>query len=259
MHQRRTPRRRTRQRLMRRRPMLQQLMHRQLMHRQLMRRAESVPARASSTSSSGRATPRAAHRTRRSTGLLRSRRQTGCMVNTTDMTDSNNGVSLMQSRQLRRHLGVRRRDDPPDPGRLCRARSTRASSRTTTNVFEGLKDLPHNTVDGVNYGVPHGRGAEPAHVQHRGQSPSRPTSWDPIWEGGADVRRQDQHLRLVDLHRRRRAAPHGNAAGPRHHRSLPAQPGAVRRCHRAARGAGRGKRPAVLGFGSRPDRLLRGR
>ncbi|HEX7255482.1 MAG TPA: ABC transporter substrate-binding protein [Gaiellaceae bacterium] len=26
-------------------------------------------------------------------------------------------------------------------------------------VFEGLKDQPHNTVDGVPYGVPHGRGA----------------------------------------------------------------------------------------------------
>jgi len=26
------------------------------------------------------------------------------------------------------------------------------------NVYAGLKDLPHNTVDGVNYGVPHGRG-----------------------------------------------------------------------------------------------------
>jgi putative spermidine/putrescine transport system substrate-binding protein len=27
------------------------------------------------------------------------------------------------------------------------------------NVFEGLKNQPHNTVDGVAYGVPHGRGA----------------------------------------------------------------------------------------------------
>ncbi len=27
------------------------------------------------------------------------------------------------------------------------------------DVFEGLKDKPHNTVDGVPYGVPHGRGA----------------------------------------------------------------------------------------------------
>ena len=27
------------------------------------------------------------------------------------------------------------------------------------NVFEGLKNQAHNTVDGVAYGVPHGRGA----------------------------------------------------------------------------------------------------
>ena len=27
------------------------------------------------------------------------------------------------------------------------------------DVFEGLKDQPHNTVDGEPYGVPHGRGA----------------------------------------------------------------------------------------------------
>ena len=27
------------------------------------------------------------------------------------------------------------------------------------DVFEGLKNQPHNTVDGVPYGVPHGRGA----------------------------------------------------------------------------------------------------
>ena len=27
------------------------------------------------------------------------------------------------------------------------------------DVFEGLKGQPHNTVDGVPYGVPHGRGA----------------------------------------------------------------------------------------------------
>ena len=26
-------------------------------------------------------------------------------------------------------------------------------------MFQGLKDQPHNTVDGVNYGIPHGRGA----------------------------------------------------------------------------------------------------
>ena len=35
------------------------------------------------------------------------------------------------------------------------------------NVFEGLKDQPHNTVDGVPYGVPARPRREPAHVQHR--------------------------------------------------------------------------------------------
>ena len=34
------------------------------------------------------------------------------------------------------------------------------------DVFEGLKDQPHNTVDGVTYGVPHGRGANLLHVPH---------------------------------------------------------------------------------------------
>ena len=35
------------------------------------------------------------------------------------------------------------------------------------NVFEGLKNQPHNTVDGVAYGVPHGRGANLLMWQHR--------------------------------------------------------------------------------------------
>ena len=35
------------------------------------------------------------------------------------------------------------------------------------DVFEGLKDKPCNTVDGVPYGVPHGRGANLLDVQHR--------------------------------------------------------------------------------------------
>ena len=52
-------------------------------------------------------------------------------------------------------------------------------------VFDGLKDLPHNTVDDVNYGVPHGRGAN-VMLYNTETFPTAPTSWDPIWEGGAD-------------------------------------------------------------------------
>ena len=52
-------------------------------------------------------------------------------------------------------------------------------------MFAGLKDLPHNTVDGVNYGVPHGRGPNLLAFNTEVVTPE-PTSWDPVWEGGSD-------------------------------------------------------------------------
>ena len=42
------------------------------------------------------------------------------------------------------------------------------------NVFPGLKDLPHNTVNGVNYGVPHGRGPNLLGYNTRTSSRPRP-------------------------------------------------------------------------------------
>jgi putative spermidine/putrescine transport system substrate-binding protein len=52
------------------------------------------------------------------------------------------------------------------------------------NVFDGLKDLPHNTVDGVNYGVPHGRGANLLMYNTEEISPA-PTTWNGVWEDAA--------------------------------------------------------------------------
>jgi putative spermidine/putrescine transport system substrate-binding protein len=52
------------------------------------------------------------------------------------------------------------------------------------NVFDGLKDLPHNTVDGVNYGVPHGRGANLLMYNTQEVAPA-PTTWDGVWEGAS--------------------------------------------------------------------------
>ncbi len=46
-------------------------------------------------------------------------------------------------------------------------------------VFEDLKDQPYNTVDGVNYGVPHGRGANLLMWNSDDVSPA-PTSWSVI-------------------------------------------------------------------------------
>jgi putative spermidine/putrescine transport system substrate-binding protein len=108
---------------------------------------------------------------------------TGCKVTTTDMTDSNNGVSLMQSGD---YDGISASGDATT--RLIRgdivAPVNTALLENYTNVFEGLKDLPHNTVDGVNYGVPHGRGPNLL-AYNTDEVTTAPTSWDPIWEGGS--------------------------------------------------------------------------
>jgi len=109
---------------------------------------------------------------------------TGCMVSTTDMADSNNGVSLMQSGN---YDGISASGDATTrliQGDFVAPVDTRMFPNYA-NVFPGLKDLPHNTVNGVNYGVPHGRGANVL-AYNTNDFPTAPTSWDPIWEGGAD-------------------------------------------------------------------------
>ena len=110
--------------------------------------------------------------------------ETGCQVNTTNMTDSNNGVSLIQSGE---YDGISASGDATT--RLI-ASGLVAPIDTDVfenyeNVFADLKDLPHNTVDGVNYGVPHGRGPNLL-AWNSEEVTDAPTSWEPIWEGGAD-------------------------------------------------------------------------
>jgi len=112
--------------------------------------------------------------------------KTGCKVNTTDMTDSNNGVSLMQSGD---YDGISASGDATTrliAGGVVAPVNT-ALFTNYANVFAGLKDLPHNTVDGVNYGVPHGRGPNLLGYNTESVTPA-PTSWDPVWEGGADYK-----------------------------------------------------------------------
>jgi putative spermidine/putrescine transport system substrate-binding protein len=110
--------------------------------------------------------------------------ETGCIVSTQDMTDSNNGVSLIQSGE---YDGISASGDA-----TSRLIASGLAAPINTDifenydaVFEGLKDLPHNTVDGVNYGVPHGRGANLL-AWNSEEITEAPTSWDIIWEQGAD-------------------------------------------------------------------------
>jgi putative spermidine/putrescine transport system substrate-binding protein len=110
--------------------------------------------------------------------------ETGCKVNTKEMTDSNNGVSLMQSGEY-------------DGGSF----SGDATNRLMTagivapvntdlipnyaNIFEGLKNKSHNSFNGVPYGVPHGRG--PNLLMYNTEVVTEPpTSWDIVWDGGVN-------------------------------------------------------------------------
>jgi putative spermidine/putrescine transport system substrate-binding protein len=49
------------------------------------------------------------------------------------------------------------------------------------DVFAGLKDKPHNTVNGKNYGVPHGRGANLLMWRTDKVTPA-PDSWGVVWD-----------------------------------------------------------------------------
>jgi putative spermidine/putrescine transport system substrate-binding protein len=50
------------------------------------------------------------------------------------------------------------------------------------DVFDGLKEQSYNSVDGVPYGVPHGRG--PNYLVFRNDIlPADTSSWAPIWDG----------------------------------------------------------------------------
>ena len=129
----------------------------------------------------------------------------------THMTDSNNGVSLMQSGQ---YDGISASGDATTrliQGGIVAPIDT-SILENYANVFAGPKDLPHNTVDGVNYGVPQ-RGANLLMYNTEEVTPA-PTTWDSVWEGRLRLQGQDQHLRLVDLHRRRGAAPDDHQPGP---------------------------------------------
>ncbi len=110
--------------------------------------------------------------------------ETGCEVNTTDMTDSPNGVALMQSGE---YDGISASGDATM--RLIAGDTVApvnlALIPNYANVFEGLKNQPHNTVDGVAYGVPHGRGANLL-MYNTDVFPEAPTSWAGVWEDAAD-------------------------------------------------------------------------
>jgi putative spermidine/putrescine transport system substrate-binding protein len=83
--------------------------------------------------------------------------ETGCIVNSTVMADSATGVQLIQSGE---YDGGSFSGNATD--RLMAAGDVAPVNvdliPNYANIFDDLKLQPHNSLDGVPYGVPHGRG-----------------------------------------------------------------------------------------------------
>ena len=156
-------------------------------------------------------------------------------------------------RQLRRSLGIGRRDAAPHRREGRRAGEPRSHSELRERV-RGLKDQPHNTVDGVSYGVAHGRGANLL-IWNTDEIPGEQTSWEHRVGDGLAGGREDLGLRQPDLHRGRRGVPHGDAAGSQHHGSVRARRRAVQ-CRRRAPEAAEGDGRRVLELGGDSDPVV---
>ena len=87
------------------------------------------------------------------------------------------------------------------------------------DVFDGLKDQPHNSVDGQMYGVPHGRGANLLMWRTDKVTPA-PDSLERRLGRELAVQGQGHRVRQPDLHRRRGGLPEGDPAGPQDRESV---------------------------------------
>jgi putative spermidine/putrescine transport system substrate-binding protein len=109
--------------------------------------------------------------------------QTGCKVNSKVGASSDEMVTLMKTGN---YDGVSASGDATL--RLIAAKDVAPVDfdliPNYANVFEGLKNQPHNTVDGVSYGVAHGRGANLLIWNTDDVSPA-PTTWDVVWDASS--------------------------------------------------------------------------
>ncbi len=106
--------------------------------------------------------------------------ETGCKVNTKVGNTSDEMVTLMRTGQ---YDGVSASGDATL--RLIAAGDVAPVNTDLipnyADVFAGLKDQPHNSVDGQMYGVPHGRGANLLMWRTDKVTPA-PDSWSVVWD-----------------------------------------------------------------------------
>ncbi len=127
-------------------------------------------------------------------------------------------------------------------------------------VFSDLKDQPYNTFDGVNYGIPHGRGANLLMWNSDDVKPA-PDSWDIMFDPkmAAKYKGKISAYDESELHRRRRPLPQIPPARPGDRKPLRAERRTVRRGDQAARRTARQRRRILVGSGQADLRLRRRR
>lgn len=107
-------------------------------------------------------------------------KETGCQVNTKVGNTSDEMVTLMRTGQ---YDGVSASGDATL--RLIAAGDVAPVNTDLipnyADVFEGLKNQPHNSVDGQMYGVPHGRGANLL-MWRTDKVTTAPDSWSVVWD-----------------------------------------------------------------------------
>ena len=109
--------------------------------------------------------------------------QSGCKVNSKIGTTSDEMVTLIKTGN---YDGVSASGDATL--RLIAAKDVSPVNfdliPNYANQFEGLKNQPYNTVDGVSYGVAHGRGANVLVWNTKDVTPA-PTTWDVVWDAAS--------------------------------------------------------------------------
>ena len=104
-------------------------------------------------------------------------------------------------------------------------------------VFTDLKDQPYNTFEGVNYGIPHGRGANLL-MWNRNDVKPAPDSWNVMFDPkiAAKYKGKISVYDESELHRRRRPVPQVPPARPGDRKPLRAERRTVQRGDRTAEG-----------------------
>jgi putative spermidine/putrescine transport system substrate-binding protein len=122
-------------------------------------------------------------------------KETGCQVNVKTGNTSDEMVTLMRTGE---YDGVSASGDAS--GRLIEGGDVDPVNvdlvSNYADIFPALKDQPWNTVDGVNYGIPHGRGSNLLMWNTESVKPA-PTSWSAVFDE-AELAKQKGHVTAYD-------------------------------------------------------------